>query len=178
MTSLVLNNWTQFNWYAASQWHGSWTFFFFFSDKTEIYKPVQFMDLCPFCLYIFRLFPFCLLFWQIFPFGLLTHSHFVYLGYFKSMQPTQDNIGGINLYYIICMEKLQSGKATNVDPDETFRRWSGSTFLVYLFPLISVLIHFVWKTWQTGKSTNGGWLGGAKVSCIFCHPGCPADIGW
>ena len=23
----------------------------------------------------------------------------------------------------------------------------------------------------------GGWLGGAKVSCIFCHPGRPADIG-
>ena len=23
-----------------------------------------------------------------------------------------------------------------------------------------------------------GWLGGAKVSCIFCHPGRPADIGW
>ena len=22
-----------------------------------------------------------------------------------------------------------------------------------------------------------GWLGGAKVSCIFCHPGRPADIG-
>ena len=22
-----------------------------------------------------------------------------------------------------------------------------------------------------------GWLGGAKVSCIFCHPGLPADIG-
>ena len=22
-----------------------------------------------------------------------------------------------------------------------------------------------------------GWLGGAKVLCIFCHPGRPADIG-
>ena len=24
---------------------------------------------------------------------------------------------------------------------------------------------------------RSGWLGGAKVSCIFCHPGRPADIG-
>ena len=28
-----------------------------------------------------------------------------------------------------------------------------------------------------GDRRECGWLGGVKVSCIFCHPGRPADIG-
>ena len=48
-------------------------------------------------------------------------------------------------------KKKKKNKKTDKDPGQAERSWSGSTFLVYLFPLLSILIHFLWKH---GKQAN------------------------